>query len=37
MSLVLVKVMNKYLRGTEKSKLIYNYSALDHQRDYELR
>ena len=24
----LVKVMNKYLRGTEKSKLIYNYSAL---------
>jgi len=23
-----VKVMNKYLRGTEKSKLIYNYSAL---------
>ena len=24
----LMKVMNKYLRGTEKSKLIYNYSAL---------
>ena len=24
----LVKVMNNYLRGTEKSKLIYNYSAL---------
>jgi len=24
----LVKVMNKYLKGTEKSKLIYNYSAL---------
>jgi len=24
----LVRVMNKYLRGTEKSKLIYNYSAL---------
>jgi len=24
----LVKVMNKYLRGTEKSKLVYNYSAL---------
>ncbi|MDC0216000.1 hypothetical protein OAJ75_02805 [Candidatus Pelagibacter sp.] len=24
----LIKVMNKYLRGTEKSKLIYNYSAL---------
>jgi len=24
----LVKVMNKYLRGSEKSKLIYNYSAL---------
>jgi len=24
----LVKVMNKYLRGTKKSKLIYNYSAL---------
>jgi len=24
----LEKVMNKYLRGTEKSKLIYNYSAL---------
>lgn len=24
----LVKVMNKYLRGTEKGKLIYNYSAL---------
>ena len=24
----LTKVMNKYLRGTEKSKLIYNYSAL---------
>ena len=24
----LVKVMNKYLRGTEKNKLIYNYSAL---------
>ena len=24
----LVKVMNKYLRGKEKSKLIYNYSAL---------
>ena len=27
----LVKVMNKYLRGTEKSKLIYNYSALTTQ------
>ena len=24
----LMKVMNEYLRGTEKSKLIYNYSAL---------
>ena len=24
----LVKVMNNYLKGTEKSKLIYNYSAL---------
>ena len=24
----LIKVMNKYLKGTEKSKLIYNYSAL---------
>jgi len=24
----LVRVMNKHLRGTEKSKLIYNYSAL---------
>ena len=24
----LAKVMNKYLRGTEKSKFIYNYSAL---------
>ena len=24
----LVKVMNKYLKGSEKSKLIYNYSAL---------
>jgi len=24
----LVRVMNKYLRGTEKRKLIYNYSAL---------
>jgi len=24
----LVKVMNKYLKGTEKNKLIYNYSAL---------
>ena len=24
----LMKVMNEYLRGTEKSKLVYNYSAL---------
>jgi len=24
----LVRVMNEYLRGTEKSKLVYNYSAL---------
>ena len=23
-----MKVMNEYLRGTEKSKLVYNYSAL---------